>query len=214
MSDDNSRPVYRFFKRESEADALAQGDVWLSTLETCRAYEDPKQGDPEEAHEIYNTGYCVGGSGDPSFVEVARRASIHIGPGCSGIVLSNNTRRSVIRDAYVLCTTSKYSPEMLGETFGKFCVEINNPSNFFFRVSDSLEKIQAIEAAIHGGVVYRDRFYEGMEPPPGPIGFVKPSDIYAEQKEFRFLWIPKNFNKITPFLLKCPEVSNICRRIA
>ena len=31
--------VYRFFKEKSHAEALCNGDVWLSTIETCRRYE-------------------------------------------------------------------------------------------------------------------------------------------------------------------------------
>ncbi|MBU2731655.1 hypothetical protein [Acidithiobacillus ferridurans] len=211
---EHSQSVYRFFQEEWQADALACGDVWLSTLETCRAYEDPAQGDPEEAHETYNSGHAVGGSDDPDFVEIARRSGIHIGPGCSNITLSNNTRKTVLPNAYVLCTTTEFSPEKLSDTFGRYCVEITSPKDFFVRVSASLEKSTQIKEAVAGKVIYKDRHYTGMESPPGPIGFVKPPDFYATQKEFRLLWVPENSTGLTPFLLKCPEASYLCKRIA
>ena len=211
---EHSQSVYRFFQEEWQADALACGDVWLSTLETCRAYEDPAQGDPEEAHETYNSGHAVGGSDDPDFVEIARRSGIHIGPGCSNITLSNNTRKTVLPNAYVLCTTTEFSPEKLSDTFGRYCVEITSPKDFFVRVSASLEKSTQIKEAVAGKVIYKDRHYTGMESPPGPIGFVKPPEFYATQKEFRLLWVPENSTGLTPFLLKCPEASYLCKRIA
>ncbi|UQB41932.1 hypothetical protein JX580_09710 [Thiomicrospira microaerophila] len=214
LLDEHSQSVYRFFQEEWQADALARGDVWLSTLETCRAYENPEQGDSEEGHETYNSGHAVGGSSDPELVEVARRSGIHIGPGCSNITISNNIRKSVLHDAYVLCTTTEFSPEKLGETFGRYCVEITNPRQFFIAVSEVLEGIVSIREAAAGKVIYKNRLYTGMERPPGPIGFVKPPDLYASQKEFRLLWLPREANGLNPFLLKCPEVGGLCKRIA
>lgn len=214
LLDEHSQSVYRFFQEEWQADALARGDVWLSTLETCRAYENPEQGDCEEGHETYNSGHAVGGSSDPEFVEVARRSGIHIGPGCSNITISNNTRKSVLPDAYVLCSTTEFSPEKLGETFGRYCVEITNPRLFFIAASEVLERIVSIREAAAGKVIYKNRLYTGMEHPPGPIGFVKPPDLYASQKEFRLLWIPREDSGLNPFLLKCPEVDHLCKRIA
>jgi hypothetical protein len=214
LLDEQGGSIYRFFKEAWQADALAQGDIWLSTLNTCRAYEDPEQGDSEEAHETYNSGHAVGGSDDPQFVEVARRSGIHIGPGCSNITISNNTRKTSIPDAYVLCTTTEFSPDKLSDTFGKYCVEITNPRQFFILASESLESVTSIRQAVAGKVIYKDRFYSGVKSPPGPIGFVKPPDLYASQKEFRLLWIPKSTIEMAPFLLKCPAVSHMCKRIA
>lgn len=211
---EHSQSVYRFFQEEWQADFLARGKIWLSTLETCRAYEDPAQGDPEEAHETYNSGHAVGGSNDPDFIEVARRSGIHIGPGCSEITLSNNTRKTVLPDAYVLSTTTNFSPDKLSATFGRYCVEITSPKDFFFRVSASLERSIPIKEAAAGKVIYKDRYYTGMESPPGPIGFVKPPDLYATQREFRLLWVPDNSTGLTPFLLNCPEAAHLCKRIA
>lgn len=214
LIDEHGQSIYRFFQEEWQADALARGEVWLSTLKTCRAYEDPEQGDPDEAHETYNSGHAVGDSDDPLFVEVARRSGIHIGPGCSNITISNNTRKTALPDAYVLCTTTEFSPDKLSETFGRYCVELTNAKQFFISVTESLESLVPIREAAAGKVIYKDRYYTGIEPSPGRIGFVKPPDLYASQKEFRFLWIPKNTNGLAPFLLKCPQVNHLCKRIA
>lgn len=214
LLDEHKESIYRFFSEEWQADSLACGDVWLSTLKQCRTYENPEQGDPEEAHEIYNSGHAVGGSNDLELVEQARRSGIFIGPGCSNITINNNTRVTSISDAFVLCTTINFSPEKLNDTFGKYCVEITNPMEFFVSISESLNTQYTIKEAAAGRVIYKDRNYSGMEIPPGPIGFVKPPDLYANQEEFRFLWLPEDSAELKPFLMKCPNISSLCKRVA
>ncbi len=208
-------PVYRFFEQESEADALVSGNVWISTLETCRNYEDPKQGDKEEARHLYNSGLAVGGSGEPGFAEIARRSGFTIGPNCNSVWLEDITYVSVIPDAYVLCTTIEFSPNELGDTFGTYCVKILDPKQFLLTVTKYLDQVVPIKKFMAGKVLYGARNYSGLDKPlSGPLGFVKPPDDYTEQQEFRFLWIPEANEKIKPFLLKCPEVRNFCQRIS
>lgn len=206
--------VYRFFNEEWQADALVSGKIWISTLKTCRAYENSKQGDAEEAKEIYNSGHAVGGSTDTTFVEIARRSGIQIGAGCTNITISNCTNIRSLPDAYVLCTTSQFSPDNLSDTFGNHCVEITDPKAFFIEVSRCISEFTTIKEAVAGKVIYKDRNYSGLDNPPGPIGFVKPYDKYAEQNEYRFLWVPETMENIKPFLLNCPEIIGLCRKIA
>lgn len=212
--DGYNEPVYRFFPEKWQAESLCKGKVWISTLETCRQYEDPLQGDPEEATHTYNSGHIVGGSGDPAFVEMAARSGVHIGEGCSDITISNCTNIQRLPDAYVLCTTKEFRPQNLSDTFGNYCVRISNPAEFFKRVSAALNKHRIIREGGMGLVKYKNRNYTGLQCPPGPIGFVKPSDQYSSQKEFRLLWIPQAPHDIEPFLLECPDVSELCCQIA
>nr|WP_181718434.1 hypothetical protein [Psychrobacter sp.]QJS05137.1 hypothetical protein [Psychrobacter sp.] len=206
--------VYRFFKEEEHADALARGDVYLSTLDICRAYEDAEQGDSQEAYETYLSGNLSGDGDDHEFVEKARRSGIGIGPGSRDIKIINCSNTVSLPDAYVLCTTTEFLPENLNEKFGKYCVEIKDPRKFFVAVSKKINSISAIREAAIREIIYADRNYTGMEQTPGPIGFVKPSTPYKKQKEFRFLWLMENMGQLNPPLLKCPEVSSLCRRIA
>lgn len=207
------KKVYRFFDDPNHADALTEGKVWLSTLETCRAYEDPQQGDPDEATHVYNSGYAVGGSNDEAFKLIASRSGIMIGPGCSNITLNNNTYIEKLPDAYVLCTTEQFNPEKLSETFGKYCVEIEHPTEFFRIVTAALSKVLPIHQAACGPVAYRERKYTGLQNPPGTIGFVKPADKYQDQQEFRFLWLLNTVKKLDPFLLEVTECARFCKRI-
>ncbi len=210
--DGYNEPIYRFFPEQWQAESLCKGNVWISTLETCRQYEDPLQGDPEEATHTYNSGYIHGDSDNPAFVKIAARSGIRI-EGCPDSTISDCTRIQQLPDAYVLCTTRDFCPENLSNTFGCYCVKISNPAEFFKRASVALNKHRKIREGGMGLVKYTDRSYTGLQSPPGPIGFVKPRDQYEAQKEFRLLWIPENLEAIKPFLLECPEVSELCSQI-
>lgn len=138
---DHKKSVYRFFEEQEHADALARGDVYLSTLESCRAYEDAEKGDSEEAHETYFSGSLLGDGSNPQFVEQARRAGIGIGPNSRNTKIVNCSSTVSLSDAYVLCTTTEFSPQNLNEKFGRFCVEIKDPREFFVSISKRLNSI-------------------------------------------------------------------------
>lgn len=212
--EDFDKPVYRFFKEKSHAEALCNGKVWLSTLQTCRSYEDPLQGDPGEAKHTYSVANISGGGSDASFVQMCSRLGIHVGAGSSNIRINRAISVMTIEDAFLLCTTKKYNPSKLNDTFGHFCVQISKPKEFFDRVSEELYKIFPLKNGAMGPVIYDKRDLTGLEKTPGPIGFVKPKDIYAEQKEFRFLWEIKEQQIIKPFELNCPSVASLCKMIS
>jgi len=202
--------VYRFFKKKDEAEALCKGDVWLSTLEICRGYEDPLRGDPDEATQLYNSGHLSGGSSDLHFVDAAANAGVFIGPGCSNITINNAIVKTRMPNAFVLCTTREFQPENLNDSFGHYCVEISNLVEFFKVVTVNLHKLSPVNQCAMGNIRYGSNSFSGYEQPPGPIGFVKNRDKYAPQKEFRFLWESKD-SAITPRLISCPELANHCR---
>jgi len=212
--DQFNEPIYRFFSDKWQADALSDGNVWISTLETCRQYEDPLQGDADEATETYSSGHIIGGSNDPIFVEMASKSGIHIGEGCSNITISNCSNIKRLSDSFVLCTTKEFNPDMLSSTFGTHCVRILNPKEFFEKISIKLNQNYALKDGLMGQVIYKSRTYTGSQQNPGPLGFVKPQDEYSAQKEFRFLWVPYNSNNLKPFLLQCPEVSHLCEVVS
>ncbi|HHS9474366.1 TPA: hypothetical protein ACTWZX_001408 [Raoultella ornithinolytica] len=212
-TEDFSRPVYRFFKEKDHAEALCQGKVWLSTLQTCRAYEDPQQGDRDEAKHTYSIPYMSGSSSDPNIVEMSSRLGINIKAGNCNIRVIRGTSLTLIEDAFVLCTTKKYDPSKMNDTFGNYCVKISNPKEFFENVSDELNKVIPLKWGGMGAVIYGKREFTGLENAPGPIGFVKPKDIYSEQKEFRFLWESAEQKIIKPFELYCPLIAKLCKII-
>lgn len=205
--------IYRYLTRAEYADAFTKGSVQLSTLETCRQYEDEQRGDAGEATQEYKSGFVAGDGNDAALQTVSQRAGIGISGDCLDITMNNNTRVVKLPDAFVLCTTELFDSAKLSRSFGPYCVEISEPFEFFRLVTLRLNKIHCIQNAHFDRVTYRDRSYVGLEDPPGPLGFVKPPDKYQEQQEVRLFWIVKT-PKIGPFLLECPQVSALCKRIA
>ncbi|HFK5650932.1 hypothetical protein [Enterobacter ludwigii] len=208
--------IFRFFQDKEHAEALCKGDVWLTTLQRCREYDDPLQGDAKEATHTYNGGTAVlhGDGTDHDFVTKAARLGIRVCPGAKNIQISGGFHSFSIDNAYVLCTTQEFNPSKLSATFGNYCVEISEPKEFFELVSAKLHHTVPIKHGYMGPVTYDKRDHMVHEPLPGPVGFVKPKDIYSEQKEFRFLWLTADRRDIQPFLLSCPEVAKLCRIIS
>jgi hypothetical protein len=207
-------PLYRFFREESHADDFAAGRIWISTLAACRKHEERGRGDPGEGTLTYRTGSVVGGSSDTAFVSIAARAGIHIGPGCSNISISDCTSHQRIEDAYVLCMTERYSPELLSETFGRFCVRIPEPRLLFNLLSTVMQSRYRTLGGLLGRVRYVSRHFSGTSPVPGHPGFVKPPDEYVDQAEVRMLWTAPLDNRIEPFLVHVPQATNACERVA
>jgi hypothetical protein len=206
--------VYRYFDSEKFADDFTRGDILISTLEKCRGYEDPLRGDRHEGHDFYSTGKSVTGNGDdPEFVRMAARAGIRIGPHARNVTIEMNSATTVLRDAYVLCTTIGFETNTLESTFGKYCVKIENPDGFFEAVSKSLAEKVGDLRGMKGNIIYKERYSIGKQPAAGPLGFVKPPDKYADQREYRFLWTKETGGVLKPFVVQCPEAAQFVVRV-
>jgi hypothetical protein len=206
--------LYRFFEEEKHANALVKGEVWISTLDVCRNYEQQGRGDSSEGELTYNSGYIRGDGDNPALRETARRSGIGLGEGVRNITISNNTHYQRLPDAWVLCATEDYQLEGI-KGIGRHCVRINNPVEFFRRLTAALHIACGIREAVLGRIRYSVRAYRSLEPEPGPIGFVKPPDTYAHQKEVRMFWTPRNHQeRLEPTLLKAQAIAKLCTRIA
>lgn len=207
--------VFRYFDNEDHAAAFARGEVFISTLQRCREYENPLQGDNEEGYERYNTGRSITGSGsDPAFVAMAARVGIHIAPEAELVTLENNLRVSCLHDAYVLCTTLAGFKDDELEAFGKYCVKISNVEAFHAEITKALVSISNITKSLRGAIIYKERFYKEFESRPGLIGFVKPPDKYSSQKEYRFLWHVPDGMSISALVVSCPKIAAMVTRMA
>jgi hypothetical protein len=204
--------VYRFFNESKHAEDFVRGKIWISTLETCRKYEDPRQGDPGEGSIIYHSGsYENHPADDAVLIEVARRSGVGIRNLSGDITFSNNVSRHVIPDALVLCATTHYDPEVFPDVFGKYCVEIRDPNAFFMGLTQALAARYAISSFHSGSVTYSNREYSGLQSAPGRLGFVKPVDLYCNQQEFRMLWIVNTTLPLTPGMIQVPKIARYCR---
>jgi len=205
--------VYRYFDREEYAEAFARGEVFISTLKRCREYEDPLQGDKEEAYEHYNSGRAVTGDGsDPDFVAFAAKCGVRVAEGARGITIVDNTMTTYLADAFVLCTTLGFVND-LSESFGKYCVKISSVDKFARALTVSLNAKYKLAQSAHGMVSYQGRHYKELENSPGLLGFVKPADPYAPQREYRFLWTALDPTEIKGCVVLCPEISQYVTRV-
>lgn len=203
--------IYRYFREAEHATDFASGKVWISTLNSCRTYEDAERGDKEEGTLEYRTGHIKGDYGDKSFETMARRGGVELKLGATNCTL-NATRKMRIDDAFVLCMAEERTPQ-LAKTFGEYCVEIIEPEKFFMLISSRLMDAQKVKECVFGRVNYQARDFSGLEEPPGDIGFVKPVDRYCDQKEVRFLWTVERGMEIKSFSLEVPEIARLCRLI-
>jgi hypothetical protein len=212
--DEKVESVYRYFDDEKFANDFAKGIIYVSTLEKCRAYEDPLKGDSEEGYDLYSTGGSVTGNGsDPKFVKMAARANIYIDPRATNVTLEMNSSRTILQHAYVLCTTIGFDSDDLENTFGKYCVKIEDVEGFFVAVSRCLASNVGSLRGMRRSIVYKERYSEGMQEAPGPIGFVKPPDKYAAQREYRFLWVKHDEGPVQPLVIDCSEAAQYIERI-
>ncbi|MBP1086059.1 MULTISPECIES: hypothetical protein [Pseudomonas] len=206
--------VYRYLDEEKHADDFARGEIYISTLEKCRQYEDPLQGDPHEGHDFYSTGPIITGDGDdPDLVSIAARIGINMPPGAKNITISSGSATMVLRHAYVLCTTIGFESDTLQNTFGKYCVKIDNVHEFFHAISLCLHARVGVLCGMHRAIIYKDRMTVGVEPTPGPVGFVKPPDKYATQREYRFLWSKEPADDAQPLVISCPGAARYVTRV-
>jgi hypothetical protein len=204
--------VYRFFKEPKYADALAQGHVWLTTLEEDRKSAVPGRGDPLEAREFYfQKTPLIGDGDDPAFVDLARSAAIAPGLEARNWQLQYNLNRTSLPDGFVLSMAEEITPELIRD-FGRHYVKIRNPYAAFKRIHAVLDRKYPIERGWFDRVEYKPQIYVDGECRPGPLGFVKQPGGYIEQREIRFLWCLRGNSPIKPRLFTVPGVARLCER--
>jgi hypothetical protein len=209
--------VYKFVGKEVYANNLASGIVSIGTLEECRKFEDPLQGDPGEALHTYNSGYFKGDGNDSNLQRIAQNSQVRVSPGSHNITFSNFSSSRKIEDAYVICTSEFFIKEDFSESFGKYCVEISDPHLFYYLISEALEKVFMIKRSSWGPVQYRERSNRHLDEEIGQLGYVKP-EKYRYQNEVRFLWerfYPdhRKIEELKRITLHIPGISALCKRV-
>jgi hypothetical protein len=181
--------LYRFDEKREFSDSILAGCVWVTTLNTCRETEAKGRGDAKEGSMRYRSGTVRSERLTPDVKEIAQRSGIRLEGNVQGISLSNNTAERTM-------------PEAMGD-FGRFCIKLLDPFEFFVQWSVAVAlNVKGLGTAMGSKVTYAEREYAGLEDPPGHPGFLKPPDAYAEQQEFRFMWLPRDVSKpLVPHLL-------------
>jgi hypothetical protein len=199
-------PLFRGFEDATWADDLASGRVWITTVVTCRKFED-QRGDVGEATLTYRSGAVQGDSTDSDLRTVAKRAGITFtGSPVRNIRIVDCIGETILPDAYLLCFSRKQFTK-----FGTHHVRIDDPRAFLIAVDRSLRQRGNVDRGQMRAVQYGEREYRHLEPGPKSIpAFTKPLR-FIDEEEVRMLWTVNA--AIEPFLLDCPEVRPYCTRL-
>lgn len=212
-------PLYRLFEENWQAESLLNGQIWISTLERCRSFEDDQQGDQYEGSSIYNFSLNTGNR-SPTAEEIKYLAhgGVDIGPNCSNITIGKGTTVNRISNGFLLCTTN--DPEKLKKQSSswKYSVKIDlPPKKLALLLTNSMIK-QGIPLSCsfsHGWAKYgSERHYNNPELEPQRLAFLKP-EKHMDQSEYRFFTIAtNNFNYPDDgILINCPELVPYLYRI-
>jgi hypothetical protein len=124
-------------------------------------------------------------------------------------------------DQWVYCFSLSDSWEADIDPAYTVCVEIFDPKGFIMALTEKIARTGTIENFWnHAPVEYREREFStvndngaisGVIPPR--LGVIKPLR-YADQKEYRVLYVPKNqgVGAIEPFCARIPGLTRYCRR--
>jgi hypothetical protein len=214
------RRLYRYLSHERYADDFATGrNIRLSTLASCRAMEvSTGQGDPEEAiHTLLQRG-TIGLPPDRPFNprDVARLARFGLPVSPGGVYAHNAVVDAQIPNAFVLCLSDSLDPDYFREEMGlPFCVEVYKTERAWLLLNMALLNRYDDLVGKAGPIVYgARRRFEDEPDPPGELGFVKPADPFAKQREHRMMWVtPSQHASIAPMFISAPELATCFRRI-
>lgn len=207
--------VYRYFKDELHAEDFLRGKVRISTLNRCREYENLMQGDKHEASLLYYSGNVGGIGNDPDVIEVASRLGMDVNfSDNTWVSIHGTTGISSLENAYVFCTSTKFSPEKFKHDFGDYCVQIIDPDYFLKKLTETVNIKNQIYYSCAGKITYKKRHYIGLEEvPEGDPAFIKPLE-YQEQFEYRFLLHPQEVKGIDFIDIETPRIIPLLTRLA
>jgi len=118
-----------------------------------------------------------------------------------------------MENAYLISTAlAPYTDEKLLMEFGRHCVQISDVDLFYHRVTKAIERtVGVLKLGKRDHITYAEPHFEGLEPAPGALGFVKSPSIFGPQNEFRFLWIVNGNYSYKDFALHVPKVAELCK---
>ncbi|WP_280564927.1 hypothetical protein [Chromohalobacter sp. 48-RD10] len=207
--------IYRFFDSAFHAADFLEGRIRVSTLEACRGYEDPRRGDKGEGTWTYKSGDIKGAADNPAVRYVAERIGVKVegvGGAKTELSISNNTAHTKMTDAFVLCFTMNNTAGFASGTFGEHGVRVIHPQTLFQRITKEIQKSHSLSYSGMGRVEYKERLQVSLQSDPRHIAFIKTPDQYADQVEFRMLWVPQANKKISPFFVSCGRIQTFAEK--
>jgi hypothetical protein len=204
--------IYKFVRAPEHADALAKGDVYVSTLNACRAYECSERGDPGEGTLTHFINRFVGTGDEWKAADPLRGRRLDIA-GPMNVVISDCELTLVARDGYVFCATDTFDFERMAESFGHYCVRIRNP--LFFQLALCHRLAINLPVLEHWGqlVQYTGRNIVDTQPLVSREFFLKPKR-YEGQREFRIVAMAHDpAHRYEPHTVRVDNISRFIERI-
>lgn len=218
-------PLYRFFKNEWEAECLLDGKVWISTLQKCREFECPQQGDKKEGTSTYHQLHLSIDhrivTEEDHLVLKHLRIGINLPPPGEfyngSINLSNNMMSEHIPNGFLLCTTNMPESLKAQSSEWRYGVEITLRQSKIFKLLTHaiLRQNISIITSHHAWADYdTSRTYHNPLKKPQHLAFIKP-DLHRGQSEYRFFWAaPYNYEYPGGILIDCPEIKPYLKQIS
>ena len=206
--------VYRFFEKEEYAKMFVEGKICLSTFDYIRQC-DRTRGDPEEATATYRSGLALWGPDGVPMNQAARNLEAigwFKGGNVRNAVVYNSQINYKLYDAWMLCTTLDKRDSRLRSTFGKYCVEIRDPLDFFNVMTDIMEADRMTGLSAFKPLKYVGRDFSAEEQAMEDVAFIGPAKN-AWEKEARMMWRPAPGSVISPMVVDAPEVKGFCRAV-
>lgn len=188
-----------------------QGSVWVSTLEACRKYEEKDRGDPGDGTMWTQHPDAYGDGDTDAVVESLNLIGVSVPRDAKRVTVQDLSELNHIPDAWLFCMSAEYNPSTM-KSFGRYCVGIRDPQQLYDRLTDSIHTLTPLKQRARGPVTYADRSHLASEPSPGVIGFVKPRDLYGEQREWRMMFIPTAPEKLKPQVFSVGDLTGVAYR--
>jgi hypothetical protein len=184
------KKLYRFFEKEDYAQQFINGKIRIGNIEYYKIIEDKNRKNARRDEEEGKLSYFID---KPAVFHLIDSQTLKTE---TRISLTEKKRRhsSVGNPLYLLCTHSiRANKKKMSEDFGKYMVEINNPSGLLELLRESwtkhplnfkgvvkLEKVRYFK----GNLVRKSNYG-----PPYKFHYIHKSENYRFQHEYRFVFL-------------------------
>jgi hypothetical protein len=199
--------LYRYIDRLEFADQFIHGQIWVTTLQTCREHEDVRRRDDEGASVLFEPGALRIDTRRAWDAEQMR--GLVRGAGVT-TVGTKFIRR--VPDAYVLCL-SRLCNRAIATRFGApYVVRIDDAYRFIEQLTNSMQF--AFGRDVHvliGPVQYgtRERGWNDRERTSQHTAFTKP-ESFSIEAEYRVMWRPSPERPLLPRIFESPFAAKHC----
>lgn len=215
VSNGMNDPIYRFVHGRDHASSFKNGDIYISTMQNCREYENKSRGDRDEGRIKYAITDYMCDKSTPGFEEAMRRVGFWPISGNPTMSFKNCAVINDLGNSYVLCTTLKHIPNILSKDFGDHCFKIEDPALFGLVIARRIQLEDKCDLDFKiGHVAYTGRVFEDINADHHHPFFIKPKE-YEAQKELRMVWTIRNNNsyKYTGRVVRCQELRSLISRV-